>query len=145
MNRSSPFAPANPGAADDSGRTVYRLDQWVSRGESATTGAAADSGRPPDSGGRRRAFVAVSYDIVDDRRRARVCKTLKAYGVHVQDSVFECYLTAEAVERLRRRLAGLIASGEDQVRYYVLCQSCQAKVLVDGRGAPTTWEPFKIV
>ncbi len=29
-------------------------------------------------------FVVVSYDIVDDRRRNKVCKTLKDFGARVQ-------------------------------------------------------------
>lgn len=34
-------------------------------------------------------FIVVSYDVVDDRRRTKVMKTLKNFGAHVQYSVFE--------------------------------------------------------
>ena len=35
-------------------------------------------------------FVLVCFDIVDDRVRYRVVKTLKGYGIRGQKSVFEC-------------------------------------------------------
>ena len=34
-------------------------------------------------------FTAVSYDVVDDKRRTRVLKLLRGYGTYVQYSVFE--------------------------------------------------------
>ncbi|MEK7751294.1 MAG: CRISPR-associated endonuclease Cas2, partial [Acidobacteriota bacterium] len=35
----------------------------------------------------------VSYDIADDKRLRQVFKTMRAYGDHLQFSVFECQLT----------------------------------------------------
>jgi len=34
----------------------------------------------------------VCYDVVDDRRRYRIMKTMTGYGDRVQYSVFECEL-----------------------------------------------------
>lgn len=49
---------------------------------------------------KRGAGYAVCYDITDDRERGRVDKILKGYGVRVQKSVFECYLTRAGKARL---------------------------------------------
>lgn len=90
-------------------------------------------------------FIVVSYDIVDDRRRTKVFKTLEGFGAHVQYSVFECDLKPEDFERLRKRLKRLIKPKEDQIRYYPLCKSCVERATVEGIGSITKVEPFKIV
>lgn len=67
-------------------------------------------------------FVVVSYDIKDDRRRARVHKILKDYGQWMQYSVFECRIEKSAYLRLRARLEDVIDLEEgDSVRFYFLC------------------------
>ena len=40
-------------------------------------------------------FIVVAYDIIDDKRRNRVAKTMEDYGTRVQYSVFECVLEEE--------------------------------------------------
>ena len=90
-------------------------------------------------------FVVVSYDIVDDRRRNRVCKTLKDFGTRVQYSVFECELDAAALRRLGDRLERLIERKEDSVRFYFLCRVCRPKIRVMGLGQVTRLDRFRIV
>ena len=90
-------------------------------------------------------FWVVSYDIVDDKRRNKVHKTLEGFGNRVQYSVFECNLEPEDLDRLRKKLKRLIKVKEDKIRYYPLCQSCVSKALVEGQGSITKVEPFKIV
>lgn len=90
-------------------------------------------------------FVVVSYDIVDDRRRTRVCKTLKDFGTWVQYSVFECELDAAALKRLGDRLERLIEKKEDSVRFYFLCRTCRSRIRVLGLGQVTRLDPFRIV
>jgi CRISPR-associated protein Cas2 len=77
-------------------------------------------------------FIVISYDITDDRRRAKVFEELKDYGTWVQYSVFECNLTPDQIKRVQTTIAGLIHPREDSVRYYYLCQSCLAKCQVQG-------------
>jgi CRISPR-associated protein Cas2 len=73
--------------------------------------------------------VVISYDISDDRRRARVLNALKSYGQHVQYSVFECELSRQAYVRLRSRLdAAIEARAGDSIRYYFLCDACGDRV-----------------
>ena len=90
-------------------------------------------------------FVVVSYDVVDDKRRTKMCETLKGFGAHVQYSVFECNLKADDFKRLRQKLKPLIKVGEDQVRYYFLCESCVERAIVDGKGGLTQESLFRIV
>lgn len=65
-------------------------------------------------------FVIVSYDIVDDRRRARVLRLLRGYGAHVQRSVFECELDERRLSEVFSALRDLIEPREDDVRCYLL-------------------------
>lgn len=59
----------------------------------------------------------VCYDISDDFRRARVLKTMKGYGDHLQYSVFECQLNATGLARCRHALAQVIHHKDDQVLF----------------------------
>lgn len=73
--------------------------------------------------------VVVSYDIPEDKRRTKIHSILKSYGQWVQLSVFECReLTDTQYAKLRSRLAKLIKSDTDSVRFYFLCGCCQGKV-----------------
>jgi CRISPR-associated protein Cas2 len=74
-------------------------------------------------------FVVISYDIQDDRRRARIHKALKSYGLWVQYSVFECKLEKKEYLRLRDRLNRLIdKEAGDSICFYFLCEGCIAQV-----------------
>jgi CRISPR-associated protein Cas2 len=72
---------------------------------------------------RQRALL--TYDIADDRRRLRVWKLLRGYGVAVQESVFLLDLTAprwSALEVAVRRIADPAA---DDIRIWPLCERCR--------------------
>jgi len=81
--------------------------------------------------------VVVSYDIVNDRRRNKVCKTLKDYGEHIQYSVFECLLRPKDLEQMTKKLTALIDAEEDGVRIYQLCEGCRGRARVLGTGQVT--------
>lgn len=84
-----------------------------------------------------RYFVVVSYDIVDDRRRLKIAKTLLDFGgQRVQRSVFECYITPANLEKLRQRLGKLVNESEDSVRFYRLCDDCQSLIERMGQAQP---------
>jgi CRISPR-associated protein Cas2 len=74
-----------------------------------------------------RTSYLVCYDIADDKRLRKVFKTMRAYGDHLQFSVFECQLTATDLVKLRAELAGIIHHTEDQVLFVNLGP-------VEGRG-----------
>lgn len=83
-------------------------------------------------------FVVVSYDIPDDRRRAKVLKTLKNYGLHVQYSVFECDLKPDTFRQLKEQLAKLVSKTDDNIRFYTLCQDDWKKRRVWGKERGTS-------
>jgi CRISPR-associated protein Cas2 len=90
-------------------------------------------------------FVVISYDVADDRRRAKVADILLGSGERVQFSVFECRLTGEELEKLRAKLTKAIAPTEDSVRFYSLCERCHRAVVVDGKGVATEDHDFYVV
>jgi CRISPR-associated protein Cas2 len=69
----------------------------------------------------------VCYDICNDKRLAKVHKTMRAFGDRLQYSVFECQLTAAELARCRYLLGDIIKHDEDQVIFVDLGP-------VEGRG-----------
>ena len=72
--------------------------------------------------------MVIAYDIRDDRRREKIRKLLKDYGIPVQYSVFECSLRKEDVLRLRYKLDQLMDGKEDSVIIYRQCPRCSGRV-----------------
>jgi len=64
-----------------------------------------------------RTSYLVCYDICDDKRLRKVFKVMRAFGDHLQYSVFECQLTRTDMVRLRAELARIIHHDEDQVLF----------------------------
>ena len=77
-------------------------------------------------------FLVVSYDISDDRRRTRLHRDLKGFGMRVQYSVFECVLDEPEAARLEAMVRRTIKRGEDHVRYYRLCENCVSRITALG-------------
>lgn len=59
----------------------------------------------------------VCYDIADDRRLRKVFKTMRAWGDHLQFSVFECQFSPMELARCRAQLSEIIHHTEDQVLF----------------------------
>lgn len=89
-------------------------------------------------------FIVVAYDIPDDRRRTRLHKRLKGFGTPVQYSVFECLLNDRQFEARQAAVKRIIRRQEDAVRYYSLCENCQAKIIALA-GPVTTVEQTIVV
>jgi CRISPR-associated protein Cas2 len=90
-------------------------------------------------------FIVVCYDIPDDRRRTRIGKTLEGFGYRVQKSVFECEVSPELYQKMKRRVEKVVRKEEDSVRYYNLCQSCLGKVEICGLGEVQREKAFFMV
>lgn len=67
-----------------------------------------------------RSSYLVTYDIADEKRLRKVFQVMRAYGDHLQFSVFECQLTASDLARLRGELAAIVHHAEDQVLFVYL-------------------------
>ena len=74
----------------------------------------------------RKTFL-VTYDICNDYRLARVYKTMRGFGDHLQYSVFECQMSETDLVRCRHMLDRIIDHREDQVLFVDLGPS-------EGRG-----------
>jgi CRISPR-associated protein Cas2 len=89
-------------------------------------------------------FIVVSYDIANDRRRARVLKTMKGYGRRVQFSVFECELSAVSFKRMHGQLFKIFAPKEDSIRFYFLDEDTVARIEAAGVGLLERVQPYRI-
>jgi CRISPR-associated protein Cas2 len=77
-------------------------------------------------------LYVVTYDISDDKRRKKIADLLEGYGARVQYSVFECVLSSQKYEELKKRLKKRIKKEEDSVRFYPLSSHTLAQVEVWG-------------
>jgi CRISPR-associated protein Cas2 len=82
-------------------------------------------------------LYAISYDVVDDRRRLQVSHALLDYGERVQKSVFECNVELDQFALLVKRLGMIINAEEDSVRIYQICGNCKEKIQILGQGHVT--------
>ena len=71
----------------------------------------------------------ISYDIVDDKKRAKAANILKDFGKRVQYSVFECRIKEEQLAELKKRLTKAIDLEEDSVLIYTFCAECNGKII----------------
>ena len=88
--------------------------------------------------------IIVAYDIVRNRRRTKMHRFLRELGLNTQKSVFECEVSPEELEALRRYPDARLDMREDSLNIYHLCSRCAetggstgvAKILKDyGRRA----------
>ena len=91
-------------------------------------------------------FVVISYDIGNDRRRLKTANLLMDFGgKRVQRSVFEGYITARNLKRLKRKLQELIDEENDSVRLYFLCESCRSRLVCMGAAEPIEEPGLRII
>lgn len=93
----------------------------------------------------RKEQVLVTYDIHDNKRRAKIANELKNFGVRVQFSVFECQLDTKQQQILQKKLAKWVDEKEDSIRYYILCAHCKEKIVIQGMGTVYEDEDFWIL
>jgi len=85
------------------------------------------------------------YDVVNDRRRNKLHRTLKDYGTAVQRSVFEFDLNAAELQKMMKRVEALISPDEDTVRLYRLCAACLTETRILGEGTLSLDPNFYII
>lgn len=82
--------------------------------------------------------LLVTYDVsttesAEARRLRKVAKMCEAHGQRVQQSVFECTLSAAQKEQFLHELGELIDEEEDSLRIYQLQQPREKYVKVLGK------------
>jgi len=87
-----------------------------------------------------RLLYAGMYDVADDKRRRQLFYLLRAYGVHSQFSVFECWLDAVSRTQLLAQMMDLIDPDEDRVALARLPQTTDSQLL--GLAKPALNENF---
>jgi CRISPR-associated protein Cas2 len=83
-------------------------------------------------------FCVVAYDIPDDRRRMKLFKTMKGFGIRSQFSVFECELPDHKYRKMLVSIGKLIDTVEDNIKVYVLCKGCLKTMELMGRASITS-------
>ena len=66
----------------------------------------------------KKIYLLVIYDIIDSKLRQRFAKMLEGYGIRVQKSCFEAYLTDSLYEKILKEIPKYIDDQEDSVRVY---------------------------
>lgn len=69
----------------------------------------------------------ICYDVVDNRRRAKVADCLEGWGTRVQKSVFEALLEKPHLTALVGQLGRLIDPTTDCVNIYPVCAACDGR------------------
>ena len=88
-----------------------------------------------------RRFYLISYDIINDKRRNKVFKTLMDYGDRVQYSVFCCQLSDRELLNLREKLRTHIHMTEDQVLFVDAGAVSNSKPMPEIQYIGRTWKP----
>ena len=74
----------------------------------------------------------VAYDVMDDKRRARVVKRLQNFGRRIQFSVFECDLEAVDYLKMCRKVEAVLDFTQDRLHIYPLCTACVGRAVIQG-------------
>ncbi|MBF0154082.1 MAG: CRISPR-associated endonuclease Cas2 [Magnetococcales bacterium] len=82
----------------------------------------------------------VCYDIIGNRRRARLATCLDGYGDRMQDSVFEAFLDQALFDKMVQHIKQHILPDQDSVLIYPLCAKCSGKVKRIGTPRPVPGE-----
>jgi len=85
------------------------------------------------------------YDVVNDRRRNRLHRSLKNFGTAVQRSVFEFDLAPRDAHKMMERVERIIDLEVDVVRMYRVCDSCLRTVRVLGEGEPSIDPDYYVI
>lgn len=90
-------------------------------------------------------FWLICYDISNPKRLGKVAKILKRYGVRVQRSVFECWLSPGDFKTVKQALGQAIDKQYDSIRYYSLCGSCRYLMEREGDTSYSKLKKYYIV
>jgi CRISPR-associated protein Cas2 len=66
----------------------------------------------------------ICYDIEDDKRRKKISDLLEGYGIRVNYSVFEFYLSKKELDEIINEAKKILDKKNDSFRVYRVCESC---------------------
>ncbi len=86
----------------------------------------------------------IAYDISDNKIRKSIHDQLRDHGQRVQYSVFECRLNKQQLQHLRKQLSQKIEA-DDRIRWYPLCNWCEAEIHWHGNGNVVETDEFYLL
>jgi len=69
----------------------------------------------------------IAYDIEDDKRRRKISDLLEGYGIRVNYSVFEFYLSEKELQEIINEAKKILDKKRDSFRVYRVCENCTQK------------------
>ncbi len=83
-------------------------------------------------------LILITYDVETvnasgQKRLRRVAKSCQNYGQRVQNSVFECVLDEKTYVTLKHQIEQIIDEKNDSVRFYIMGNNWQHKVVSIGK------------
>lgn len=67
---------------------------------------------------KKKLYILIIYDIVDNKRRVMFAKKMNGYGFRVQKTAFEAMITEKLYKKLLAEIPHMIDSKTDTVRVY---------------------------
>lgn len=77
-----------------------------------------------DNNDRKWFSVLVIYDVESTKNRNKVIRIIESYGIRVQKSAYECYITSGILKDIKKRISAVIDPQTDSVRIYRLNADC---------------------
>ena len=77
---------------------------------------------------KKKIYILVIYDIVDNKRRVKFAKKMSGYGFRVQKSAFEAMITENLYKKLIAEIPYLIDQNIDTVRVYKIRGSAEVNL-----------------
>ena len=95
-------------------------------------------------------LILITYDVETvnasgQKRLRRVAKACQNYGQRVQNSVFECVLDEKTYITLKHQIEQIIEEKNDSVRFYILGNNWQRKVISIGKTTSFNMEDDLII
>ena len=90
----------------------------------------------------RKNLVLVIYDVSDNKKREKLVKCLKSYGVRVHKSSFECLLSKKLYKKMVKESNKIIDKKTDSLRIYKM--NNENKILNYGIGKNIDKDNIKI-
>jgi CRISPR-associated protein Cas2 len=86
-------------------------------------------------------LILIGYDIRDNKRRSKIFRIMKNYGLRVQYSVFEGDLESHHLKEMIREASDVVDHSVDSLRIYPVCASCVKCIKIIGIGELTDFPP----
>ncbi len=91
----------------------------------------------------KKIYLLVIYDIISNKRRNKFAKYLEGYGIRVQKSCFESFLSERQYEKILKEIPHYIDDDEDSIRVYRMIGS--GEVTLFGQNVSPRYEDIIII